>query len=480
MRLMTKGEWPVHDLSPQVIVNCDRFCDGCHGGHPISAFKYMHDEGIPDEGCMRYTAKDMECTDFNICRDCGHDTPCHAVQNFTKYYVEEYGSVAGEKNMMKAIYARGPITCTIAVPDDLLDYKGGVYRDTTGTHSLDHSISVAGWGETEDGEKYWIARNSWGTFWGENGWFRIVRGENNLGIEADCQWAVPRIPKKMMKNQEMKSRMNRAKYFSESCLLDKNSFNGKRSHVISPEPYTYIKKEDLPETWDIRNIDGVNYATWDKNQHIPQYCGSCWAQAPTSAIADRMNIMRKGAWPSIELSVQEVINCGNSGSCHGGWDSGVYEHALKEGIPDQTCQVYEARDKECSDMGRCYDCPPGEECHPVKEYKKYKVSEYGDVDGVDKIKAEIYARGPVSCSMWVTQQFLDYEGGVYVDNGGSILGGHAIEIVGWGKTEEGREYWIGRNSWGTYWGEQGWFRIVIGEGGLGIDSCTWGVPVIDF
>ena len=193
-----------------------------------------------------------------------------------------------------------------------------------------------------------------------------------------------------------------------------------------------------------------------------------------------MNIMRKGAWPSIELSVQEVINCGNSGSCHGGWDSGVYEHALKEGIPDQTCQVYEARDKECTDMGRCYDCPPGEECHPVKEYKKYKVSEYGDVDGVDKIKAEIYARGPVSCSMWVTQQFLDYEGGVYVDNGGSILGGHAIEIVGWGKTEEGREYWIGRNSWGTYWGEQGWFRIVIGEGGLGIDSCTWGVPVIDF
>ena len=47
MRLMTKGEWPVHDLSPQVIVNCDRFCDGCHGGHPISAFKYMPDECIP-------------------------------------------------------------------------------------------------------------------------------------------------------------------------------------------------------------------------------------------------------------------------------------------------------------------------------------------------------------------------------------------------------------------------------------------------
>eukprot|EP01046_Picozoa_sp_COSAG06_P031749 COSAG06_NODE_3118_length_5830_cov_5.051649_5_plen_74_part_00 len=35
-----------------------------------------------------------------------------------------------------------------------------------------------------------IGRNSWGTYWGEHGWFRIVRGTNNLGIEANCDWAV--------------------------------------------------------------------------------------------------------------------------------------------------------------------------------------------------------------------------------------------------------------------------------------------------
>lgn len=475
---MTKGKWPVHDLSPQVILNCDHNSNGCQGGHPLTAFKYMHDHGVPEEGCMRYMAKNMECTDINICRDCDPDSGCFAVKNYTKYYVDEYGSVAGEKNMMKEIYARGPITCSIAVPDDLMEYKGGIYRDTTGAKTLDHAISVVGWGE-ENGQKYWIARNSWGTFWGEKGWFRIVRGENNLGIEADCQWAVPRVPEEMIVNDQMRSQRNRARYFPRSCALPNSK--DMKEHVVSPRPHTYLKSEDLPKSYDIRNIDGVNYATWDKNQHIPQYCGSCWAQAPTSALSDRINLMRKGKWPTVELSVQEIINCSGKGSCEGGWQSGVYQYAYHQGIPDQTCQVYEAIDKECNDMARCMDCPPGKECGPVKDYKRYKVSEYGYSSGESEIKAEIFARGPVTCSMVVTEEFLDYKGGVFVDNMSPIVGYHAVEVAGWGETEDGTKYWIARNSWGPYWGEHGWFRMVIGPvKGLITGYCYWGVPVVDF
>lgn len=59
---------------------------------------------------------------------------------------------------------------------------------------VNHNVEILGWGETKSGVKYWIGRNSWGTYWGEGGFFRIGRGggrDKNLRIEADCQWMVP-------------------------------------------------------------------------------------------------------------------------------------------------------------------------------------------------------------------------------------------------------------------------------------------------
>jgi cathepsin X len=92
--------------------------------------------------------------------------------------------------MMQEIYQRGPISCGIATPEAFEEYTGGIFEDTTGDRDVTHIISVVGFG-VENGVKYWIARNSWGTSWGESGFFRIVRGVNNINIEHECSWAVP-------------------------------------------------------------------------------------------------------------------------------------------------------------------------------------------------------------------------------------------------------------------------------------------------
>lgn len=95
-------------------------------------------------------------------------------------HISEHGQVAGETNMMAELVARGPIAATIAVPEALETYTGGIFNDTTGAVSLDHEIEIVGYG-VENGVKYWSIRNSWGTYWGEQGWFRLIRGTNNLG-----------------------------------------------------------------------------------------------------------------------------------------------------------------------------------------------------------------------------------------------------------------------------------------------------------
>ena len=125
------------------------------------------------------------------------------ISSYPNVTVDQWGSVKGDQDggvaMMAEIHTRGPIACMIDA-EPILNYTGGIVtnkpgpggKKNPGCHQFpDHIVSVVGWGE-DNGQKYWEVRNSWGEFWGEMGYVRVGRGENDLCLELQCSWATPR------------------------------------------------------------------------------------------------------------------------------------------------------------------------------------------------------------------------------------------------------------------------------------------------
>ena len=371
IKIQRNAAWPDINIAPQVLIDCEHNSLGCHGGNAMTAYEWMSNHEITDETCSIYTARGLDnggvCSAMTKCRDCSPGQACRVPDEYYVYQTKEFGPVSGEWDMMQEIYQRGPIACGVAVPMSLEEYTGGVYCDDSGDQNIVHDISVVGWGQTEDGQAYWTVRNSWGTHWGENGFFRVCRGQNNIAIESECAWATPldtwtegrkhittEAEKTDPKNDQTVYPFPQPVYKPANatqvgdflnedhpggCRVAKASFNNGEKKLT---PYSWELLKDVPRSVDWRNMNGKNYMSWSKNQHIPRYCGSCWAQGSTSAIADRFNILTdlKSNTPMapVGLNAQVVVNAQAGGTCNGGNPGNVYEYAHNVGLVHSSCE----------------------------------------------------------------------------------------------------------------------------------------------
>lgn len=247
-------------------------------------------------------------------------------------------------------------------------------------------------------------------------------------------------------------------------------------------PLTQMSADSLPLNHWWGNINGRNFLTYQRNQHIPIYCGSCWAFAATSALSDRIKIRRNAAWPDVNLAPQVLISCElPDEGCHGGDAKTAYEWIHRNNITDETCSPYQAYGHDngvgCSAEIKCKNCLPNKGCWAQERAKIYGVDEFGLIKGEDAMMNEIYQRGPITCAIAVTQELINYTKGVFIDKTGRLDEDHDISVTGWGE-ENGVKYWIVRNSWGSYWGEGGNFRLIRGVNNLNIEGdCSWATPV---
>lgn len=130
---------------------------------------------------------------------------------------------------------------------------------------------------------------------------------------------------------------------------------------------TELPRMILPNSHWWGNVDGVNYLTLQKNQHIPLYCGSCWSFAVTSSLSDRIKIKRKAQWPDILLAPQVLLACNDyNHGCGGGDPRNAYKWIYENNITDETCSPYQASGHDlgmkCDSMIKCKNCSPSRGC----------------------------------------------------------------------------------------------------------------------
>lgn len=217
----------------------------------------------------------------------------------------------------------------------------------------------------------------------------------------------------------------------------------------------YIKTDgsNQPAYFDWRDRDGENWMTSVKDQGG---CGSCWAFSAVGTVEAAFNIFNNDPDLDLDLSEQQLVSdngvcCLSCGNCYGGWPSEGLDYIKNTGIVNEACFPYTASDLDCNLCGDWQN-------------KVYKIDDYLFVfpNTTEAYKQALMDYGPLSIGIDVSDMFFYYSDGIYEELEEINFTGlnHAIVLVGWNDTGG---YWIAKNSWGPWWGTDGYAKLFYGS-----------------
>lgn len=255
----------------------------------------------------------------------------------------------------------------------------------------------------------------------------------------------------------------------------------KVEHLRLPTGILVLEKEvNLPDTFDARD-------KWPECPSLREVrnqgcCGSCWAVSAASAMTDRWCVNSPNK-DQFSFGAVDLLSCCKScgDGCGGGNLGPAWQFWVERGLPSggpynskQGCHPYPFdvchQPDEEDDAPKCSrKCQPNYNTTDVANDRRFGRVAYSLPNDEEKIKEELFLHGPVQASFRVYMDFDAYKSGVYRHVWGPFKDGHAVKVLGWG-VENGVKYWLCANSWGTEWGENGFFKFVRGENHLDFES----------
>ncbi len=222
-------------------------------------------------------------------------------------------------------------------------------------------------------------------------------------------------------------------------------------------PYKYTT-ENVPAEFDWRK-EGAVGPVKDQGQ-----CGSCWA---FSTVANLEGIYHKKFNTSVVLSEQQLVDCDKVDSgCNGGLMENAIKYVQDNGLTNAASYKYIARDGKCKQSS-------------VKSAIQVSGQHFSADKDEENIKKMLVETGPLSIAV-NAEPFQFYDSGILdsdeSDCDPSSLN-HGVAIVGYG-SDNGAQYWIVRNSWGSGWGENGYIRVALGKGVCGINTYVIKWPFV--